>query len=180
MGKYFTKNMRILHFEKYLPCKEQQTGMNQGDRQALQADREERQFFSFGYYDELSYVRAKDSDVFDYRHCFLLKYPYRKSGRQIAADQVFILNDREECVSSDDPFEYRGASLRPFLGIILVTVSGNQRMRFAGKTCMPVCSQNWKGAAGSFWIRWSRGTPAIKYFIRLTAPIFALCSGQIR
>lgn len=133
MGKYFTKNMRILHFEKYLPCKEQQTGMNQGERQESQSDREERQFFSFGYYDELSYVRAKAPDMFDYRHCFLLKYPYLKSGRRIAADQVFILNDPEECVSSDDPFEYGGESLRPFLGIILVTVSGKSENTACGE-----------------------------------------------
>lgn len=126
MRDYCVKNTRILHFEKYLSHEEEntQTGKVPKRKGMHSKDREYRSFFSLGYYDQLSYVRCKGDVTFDYRHCFLLKYPYRESQRQMITDQVLTLNDTEESIGENDPFEYRGTRKMPFLGIVLVTVSG--------------------------------------------------------
>lgn len=123
VSEQYIKNMRILHFEKYLSCENED---KTGTKKKAQKPRPRvcRQFFSFGYYDELSYVRAMEPDIFDYKHCFLLKYPYTASGRQMVADQIITLNDSEDSIAPMDPFEYAREGVCPFLGILLVTASG--------------------------------------------------------
>lgn len=127
MKNYCVRNTRILHFEKYLAHEEENTpSKNDPERKTKHSkDREYRSFFSLGYYDQLSYVRCAGDVAFDYRHCFLLKYPYQENRRQMITDQVLTLNDTEESIGKNDPFEYRGSREMPFLGIVLVTVSGD-------------------------------------------------------
>lgn len=126
MRDYCVKNTRILHFEKYLSHEEEnmRAAKKLNWKRTYSENREYRSFFSLGYYDQLSYVRCKGDATFDYRHCFLLKYPYRESQRQMITDQVLTLNDTEESIGKNDPFEYEGTRKMPFLGIVLVTVSG--------------------------------------------------------
>lgn len=126
MRDYCVRNTRILHFEKYLSHEGEnvQVVKKSEGKTKHSKDREYRSFFSLGYYDQLSYVRCKGAATFDYRHCFLLKYPYRESRRQMITDQVLTLNDTEESIGENDPFEYRGTCEMPFLGIVLVTASG--------------------------------------------------------
>ncbi|MDO4345504.1 MAG: hypothetical protein Q4C50_11965 [Eubacteriales bacterium] len=124
MRNYCVGNTRILHFEKYLSHEEENPQVGAETKKGSAQDREYRSYFSLGYYDQLSYVRCKEEPTFDYRHCFLLKYPYRESRRQMITDQVFTLNDTEERIGENDPFEYQGDRKMPFLGIVLVTASG--------------------------------------------------------
>lgn len=62
--------------------------------------------------------------IMDYKHCFLIKYPYKRIEQQLIADQMFtlLIRDVEEENEQEDPFEFEQADKAPFLGIILVTI----------------------------------------------------------
>lgn len=114
-------DMRVIHFEKLLPQHEAngdgtKSDLKEGPRRNYQ------RFCSLGYYDQMSYVRAKDEEsILDYKHCFLIKYPYQQSQQRMVTDQMFTLLN-EDGDWENDPFEIGEDEEKPFLGIILLTV----------------------------------------------------------
>ena len=114
-------DMRVIHFEKLLPQHEAngdgtKSDLKEGPRRSYQ------RFCSLGYYDQMSYVRAKDEEsILDYKHCFLIKYPYQQSQQRMVTDQMFTLLN-EDGDWENDPFEIGEDEEKPFLGIILLTV----------------------------------------------------------
>ena len=176
MRDYCVKNTRILHFEKYLSHEEEnmRAAKKLNWKRTYSENREYRSFFSLGYYDQLSYVRCKGDATFDYRHCFLLKYPYRESQRQMITDQVLTLNDTEESIGKNDPFEYEGTRKMPFLGIVLVTVSGEA----ANQKCTEKIYEKLISVLQDFLNSLIQKVSTINFFIRPTVQIFVLPSGQ--
>lgn len=159
--KFDILNMRVLHFEKLVPLHKEQSGKKEEKttekenhsaflqkeeavQESIEMPEKNRyfsRFCSLGYYDQMSYVKAKDVDaILDYKHCFLTKYPYKKSEQRIMTDQMFTLltgwekeqQDQQQeksnqlpQINEEDPFEIEDKeqkSRQPFLGIILVTV----------------------------------------------------------
>lgn len=118
------QNMRILHFEKIVPLKLEE--YEKSLHVEKENSRKEIIFYTLGYYDRMTYVRAESqTSIFDNKHSFLIKYPYRKKSQQIIADQMFsVFSKTDESVDmgAEDPFEYNQKDKKPFLGIILVTV----------------------------------------------------------
>lgn len=120
MGSFNIKNTRIIHMERIVPGEKADLDIRNSTRY------KERGFMGIGYYDKMTYVRAKE-DTFNYNHCFLIKYPYSKIEYKMLADQMFVLLDEKEDLKEnnvqEDPFEYQDQEkLKPFLEIILVTV----------------------------------------------------------
>lgn len=114
-------DMRVLHFEKLLPRHDHDRVIRtETKKEGLK--RVYQRFCSLGYYDQMSYVRAKDeAAIFNYKHCFLIKYPYQQGEQRMVADQMFtLLNDKNN--PGNDPFEISSEQEMPFLGIILLTV----------------------------------------------------------
>ena len=119
-------DMRVLHFEKLLP-RHGVHGSTAQKKTESDAGRVYQRFCSLGYYDQMSYVRAKDEEsILDYKHCFLIKYPYQQSEQRMVTDQMFTLLN-EECDNGRDPFETDETEELPFLGIILLTVGKKLR-----------------------------------------------------
>ncbi len=122
-----TRNMRILHFEKLASTvKRAGTEAKRQEGKVEVNGRESKYYCSAGYYDRVTYVKAKDPEhIMDYQHCFLIKYPYAYTDDAMVADQMITLLDdgktQNGCV---DPFE-EGNESKPFLGVILVTVYRN-------------------------------------------------------
>lgn len=110
-------DMRVLHFEKLVPLHKEQSEKKEekdtGEESSLPALQEGEstqetigkpkknryfsRFCSLGYYDQMSYVKAKDEEgILDYKHCFLTKYPYKKGEQRIMTDQMFTLLTKKE------------------------------------------------------------------------------------
>lgn len=133
--KFNVSDMRALHFEKLLPQYENRTEKQVTEnRRKNDRRRVYQRFCCLGYYDQMSYVRAEDEEaILDYKHCFLIKYPYRKNESRMVTDQMFTLLSEEEPDGNKfleideerDPFEVDEAKEIPFLGIILLTVGKN-------------------------------------------------------
>lgn len=118
-------DMRTLHFEKLLPRYSDETRKKVEGQRGDRSGRVYQKFCSLGYYDRMSYVRAKDEDaILGYKHCFLIKYPYQKSEKRMVTDQMFTLIN-EGGTKGQDPFEIDEAEESPFLGIVLLTVGKN-------------------------------------------------------
>lgn len=118
MASFNMKNMRIIHMERIVPEEKAEFGLKKS------GNYQELSYMGIGYYDKMTYVRPKEK-LFDYNHCFLIKYPYQKTGYKMMADQMFVLLDDQNdiLVSNKDPFEYMDdGNIKPFLGMILVTV----------------------------------------------------------
>lgn len=114
-------DMRVLHFEKLLPRHEIIVNSEEKKPEG-NSGRIYQRFCSLGYYDQMSYVRAKDEEsILNYKHCFLIKYPYQQSEQRMVTDQMFTLLN-EENDDGRDPFEVDESEELPFLGIILLTV----------------------------------------------------------
>lgn len=118
LASFNMKNMRIIHMERIVPEERAEFGRKKGVKY------QELSYMGIGYYDKMTYVRPKEQ-LFDYNHCFLIKYPYQKTEYKMMADQMFVLLDDQNNIleSNKDPFEYMDdQNIKPFLGIILVTV----------------------------------------------------------
>ena len=115
--------MSMLHLEKLSQAPENLRTLKQkaGEEKA----RTEKDFFCFGYYDRLTYIKEGDNKPFKYEDAFAISYPYTKTNQPIYADQLFSLLERgnEDALGSiflcdkADPQKY------PFLGILLINIS---------------------------------------------------------
>ena len=93
--KFDILNLRTLHFEKLVPLhntSKQNTRIqiksSKTKKETESKDRIYKKFCSLGYYDQMSYVRSNSEDsILDYKHCFLIKYPYQKGEQRIMTDQ---------------------------------------------------------------------------------------------
>ena len=85
--KFKPRTIRVLHFEKLVP----QNNIDSVPEKGKNSERIYRQFFCTGYYDRLSYVRAGEGEVFDYKHCFLIKYPYKQLPKYLYAYKLMTL-----------------------------------------------------------------------------------------
>lgn len=87
-------------------------------------ERDEKSFFCYGYYDRMTYIADNEANPFTYEHAFSIKYPYKKPGHPVMADQLFTLLEpaKENDGRGNDPFMAADESV-PFLGVFLITIS---------------------------------------------------------
>lgn len=147
--------MRMVHFEK-ISSKERCTNKMEEN----EGGRINKYFCSCGYYDRMTYVRAKDnSSIMDYKHCFLIKYPYKHMNQQLIADQMFTLLLDDMGDGQEDPFEFTKVDKAPFLGIIMVTIGTKLEepelkysplLREYRDVCLEVLRQEMKESIGSY------------------------------
>lgn len=83
---------------------------------------EELSFYTFGFFNRLTYIKPTEEKLFSYKHCFGIEYPYRDETTNAAADQLFCIYEGTGIDTSFDPFEAVSEEM-PFLGVILISVN---------------------------------------------------------
>ena len=116
--------MHMLHLEKLGHMKTDDNKSLRKKTEDSSKERDEKSFFCYGYYDQMTYIEDKEKNPFTYEHAFSIKYPYKQSIRPIIADQLFTLLEpvEDDYGRGNNPFLVKDETA-PFLGVFLITIS---------------------------------------------------------
>ncbi len=77
-------------------------------------------FYTFGFFDELLYIKPENEKYLSYKNCLGIEYPNKKEN--VLSEQLFCIYNGNSYGTTYDVFEYKKGD-KPFLGIILVSIN---------------------------------------------------------